>query len=140
MGAEIAHREGQPLVPGTPGTAIERRDELRVLARSLKVVQRLTTYGLTVQVLEGRSVRQDQRHYLLDLDIPAGQLMVSTYPNSAAAEAAYGVLESEAGPDRDVVLVAVSSMAALRRAYPNYFLDTTTFVDLVRDVVKSPRR
>jgi hypothetical protein len=140
MGAEIAHREGQPLVPDTPGTTSERRDELRALAKTLKVVQRLGAYGRTVQVLEGEVVRKDQRHFLLDLDIPAGKLSVRTYSNAAAAEDAYGGLEGEAGSDRDVVLVAVSSMAALRRAYPNYFLDTTAFVDLVTDVVKTPRR
>jgi hypothetical protein len=140
MGAEIAHREGQPLVPDTPGTTSERREELRVLARTLKVVQRLGAYGRTVQVPVGEVVRKDQRHFLLDLDIPAGKLSVRTYSNAAAAEGAYGGLEGEAGSDRDVVLVAVSSMAALRRAYPNYSLATTAFVDLVSDVVKTPRR
>ena len=29
----------------------------------------------------------------------------------------------------DAVLVSVDSMAALRRAYPNYFLDTKRFVE-----------
>ena len=31
----------------------------------------------------------------------------------------------------DAVLVSVESMASLRRAYPNYFLDTNRFVEAV---------
>lgn len=135
MGAEVAHREGAPLVPDTPSSSGERRAELRMLARHLKVVDRLTAYGETIRVLEDEVFRGDARHFLLDLDIHQGELTVSTYSNAAAAEDAYGVLEAEAGDDRDIVLVAVSSMAALRRAYPNYFLDTSSFVDLVRDAV-----
>lgn len=135
MGAEIAFREGQPLVPDTPVTAAERRAEMLRLAKTLRVVERLTAYGATVRVLEEQEVRKDERHFLLDLDIREGMLNVRTYSNAAAAEEAYGVVEGDAGDDRDVVLVAVSSMAALRRAYPNYFLDTSSFVDLVREAV-----
>jgi hypothetical protein len=43
-----------------------------------------------VQVLEGEVVRKDRRHFLLDLDIPAGKLSVRRYSNAAAAEVAYG--------------------------------------------------
>jgi hypothetical protein len=131
MGAEVAHKEGEALVPDTPPTCSERRSELRHLAQKLRVAERLRVYGTTVRVLEDQVVRKDERHFLLDLDVEAGSLSMRTYSNAAAAEEAYGALEGEAGGDRDVVLVAVSSMAALRRAYPNYFLDTTSFVELV---------
>lgn len=103
-------------------------------------MQRLPAYGRTVHVLEEEVVRKDERHFLRDLDIPAGKLSVRTYSNAATAEDAYGALEGEAEDHRDVVLVAVSSMAALPRAYPNYFLDTSASVDLVADVVKTSGR
>ena len=134
MGAEVAHLEGQPLVPDTPSTAKERRAEIRSLATKLRVVERLSAYGATVQVLEQHVLRKDERHFLLDLNVDAGQLNVRSFSNSPAAEEAYGALEGEAGGERDIVLVAVSSMAALRRAYPNYFLDTSAFVDIVQGV------
>ena len=82
-------------------------------------------------------MRKDDRHFLLDLDIEEQMLSLRTYSNAAAAEEAYGALEGEAGGEHDVVLVAVSSMAALRRAYPNCFLDTSSFVDLVRDALSA---
>jgi hypothetical protein len=134
MGAEVAYREGEPLVPYTPADTAERRTEIRRLARKLRVVERLSAYGETVRVLEEQTTRKDERHFLLDLDVEKGMLAVRTYSNSAAAEEFYSALEGEAGTERDIVLVAVGSMSALRRAYPNYFLDTSVFLDIVRDV------
>ena len=36
-----------------------------------------------------------------------------------------------------VVLVSVESIATLRRAYPNYFLDTNIFADVVKKVLNN---
>lgn len=135
MGAEIANREGQPLVPGTPESEEDRREELRHLSDILHVSRRLQAFGATVQVLEDHVIRKDQRHFLLDLHVQNETLNIRTFSNAAAAEEAYGVLEGQASSDRDIVLVAVSSMAALRRAYPNYFLDTNVFLDLVDEAL-----
>jgi hypothetical protein len=41
---------------------------------------------------------------------------------------------TEAGGD--AVLVSVDSLAALRRAYPNYFLDTRVFLDLLEEILR----
>ena len=38
-------------------------------------------------------------------------------------------------PATDVVLVSVEPAATLKRAYPNYFLDTSVFLDTVREAV-----
>jgi hypothetical protein len=42
--------------------------------------------------------------------------------------------EGELG--QDVVLVSVAATTSLQRAYPDYFLDTSNFVDLLIDVVE----
>ena len=46
------------------------------------------------------------------------------------ANAAYAAAERKAAehPDMQTVLVATSSIEALRRAFPNYFLDTKQFL------------
>ena len=53
------------------------------------------------------------------------------------ATAAYDECELDAvdQPYLDVVLVAVDSLSQLRKAYPNYFLDTEAFLNLVREVI-----
>jgi hypothetical protein len=42
-------------------------------------------------------------------------------------------------PNSDAVLVSVDSMETLRRAYPNYFLDTGVFVDVMEEILAPPR-
>ena len=42
----------------------------------------------------------------------------------------------EGDPDKDAVLVTVESLAALRRAYPNYFLATTAFLESVEEAIE----
>ena len=54
----------------------------------------------------------------------------------AQATAQANVLERKEGSD--VVLVAVSDLKSLRRAYPNYFADTTEFLARVSQVTKLP--
>jgi len=61
--------------------------------------------------------------------------MVTGFATSelATAQERYKEVEqqiSSAAGD-DVVLVSTSSMGALRRAYPNYFLDTHAFINAV---------
>jgi hypothetical protein len=60
-----------------------------------------------------------------------------SYDNPSEATEAYTAIERaiEGDPGKDAVLVTVESMTSLRRAYPNYLLDTTVFVDAVRDAV-----
>jgi len=41
----------------------------------------------------------------------------------------------EGDPTRDAVLVSVESLSALRRAYPNYFLDTSAFLESVEEAI-----
>jgi hypothetical protein len=48
---------------------------------------------------------------------------------------AYAALEEESGEGVDVVLVSVTSIAGLRSAYPNYFLDTTRFVSILKETL-----
>ena len=40
------------------------------------------------------------------------------------------------GESSQIVLVSVDSVAALKRAYPNYFLDTNVFRKVVADIMK----
>lgn len=61
------------------------------------------------------------------------------YKKSQLTEAEARYLQSESSANSantESVLVSVDSVNALRRAYPNYFLDTKKFVDLVTKVIK----
>jgi len=79
------------------------------------------------------------KYYLLQFNFSANELSIQGFRQSELdqATATYGELERRRSQDvgRGAVLVSVDSLESLRRAYPNYFLDTTAFVAYVREIV-----
>lgn len=134
MSSELARIEGTAIVPGTPDDQAEAVKELRRLCTSLDVVNRLRLFGATLNFAEDQSVAKIAKFFLLELNVPSGSLRLRSYNNALLAADAYNAIEraSAEDPTTDVVLVSVDSQ--LRRAYPNYFLDTTVFVDAVQEV------
>jgi hypothetical protein len=140
MSSALALREGTPMVPNTPADPSELVHELREYVKRLDVVNRLNAYGQALQLTdrvmgEGHSAKG--QIFLLELDISHQSLTAWSYDNAQVAADEYSGLERaiENDPDRDAVLVSVESLASLRRAYPNYFLDTTAFVESVTEAI-----
>ncbi len=134
IGSSIANRERSPTVPGTPEKRSELRTEIRHYAKKLDVRKKLTAYGSALRILENPRELKQSHYYLLVLDPSGvGTITVTGYQFSELERASRDYLESEkltrGKPGADAVLVSVESMAALRRAYPNYFLDTRKFLD-----------
>lgn len=98
------------------------------------VVDRLQAYGTALSLFEADAV-PGGKFWLLELDIQKSELSIISYSNISEATEGYADIESSAGSTRDAVLVSVDSLTALRRAYPNYFLDTTKFLGMVRSVI-----
>jgi hypothetical protein len=137
MSSALALREGTPLVPGTPNDPEDLVEELREHAAELQVVDRLGAYGATLQHVE-RQLKPGVNHaFLLELDLRERVLRVNPYDNASVAAREYSIAErkTEDNPEIDVVLVSADSVASLKRAYPNYMLDTTAFVASVREAI-----
>lgn len=100
---------------------------VRVYSRELDVASRLFGYQ---QALKLVGQRQDATSYLLKLDLVARLLTVKGYSRDqiSAAQEDYAAAEKSIGSAGDVVLVAAGSANALKKAYPNYFADTTLFL------------
>lgn len=138
MGTAHAIREGRPPVPDTPTDLVELRDELRDLVAELDVINRLTAFGQTLQVLGDTDPAA--KVFLLELKTENDKsvaLTLRSYADTAVATEEYRALEeaTQSDPGTDVVLVSVESLAALDKAYPNYFLDTTVFLETVVDAI-----
>ena len=134
MSSIIALREGRPVVPETPVSRIELREELREYADTLEVVRRLQEYRHALQSIAQEATGQDS-FYLLQLDPASAELGVRGFRKDQSLEAELAYAEAEEGvrkfPRRDAVLVSVDSINALERAYPNYFADTRIFLQLL---------
>jgi hypothetical protein len=85
---------------------------------------------------------KDAHYFLLELK-PGGvdnaELNVTGFSRDKADEAqkAYAAAEMKirSNPGTDAVLVSVDSISSLSRAYPNYYADTTVFLDLLRQTL-----
>jgi ppGpp synthetase/RelA/SpoT-type nucleotidyltranferase len=139
MGSALALREGTPIIKDTPRNAITLRSELRQCAEQLDVQNRLKIYGDALQGVPNLDMFPDAKYFLLELDLKGKRIVVRGYQEKLLEQATTDYLQVEkmekAGSITDAVLVSVDSMANLRRAYPNYFLDTRVFVDAVNKAI-----
>jgi hypothetical protein len=134
MGTALAIREDSPRVPNTPLDNADLKDQLQAFAHKLDVARRLTAYGEALNTVDQLAIG-DADYYLLELDPVAMKVSVAGYQQKELGKASADYLAMEKkirGTGTDAVLVSVESMASLRKAYPNYFLDTAKFVEAVK--------
>lgn len=94
---------------------------------------------VTVQHIEQRGDLAANT-FVLRLDPVAREIQISGFPGRQerlAYEKYFEVDEIEEHNPNSIhaVLVSVDSLAELRRAYPNYYLDTASFVYLVKGAI-----
>jgi hypothetical protein len=131
-GSAFALLEDTPLVPGTPQERSELIEVTAGMAENLEVAKKLANYGLALQTLEHAGMK-GAHYFLLELRPAEETLTVTGYRANQLTTATADYLSVEkalfdAGAG-EAVLVAAESVDSLRRAYPNYFLDTQTFVE-----------
>lgn len=140
MGTEMAFRENAACVPGTPTDRKEVTFELRRCATALQVKKRLSGFTRALKYAMQSSGMKDSQYFLLSLDAVAESLSITGYNRSEFTKASedYANLEQKIRETtgRDAVLVSVDSIHTLQRAYPNYFADTSMFLDILDESVK----
>ena len=140
MGAVIAMHEHCRSVPRTPKNSRELIDELRHYTMKLDVRNGLSAFGQTLNIMGESNLKpRGVKYVLLVLEPGAGaeQLQLYGFRANDVAQATQQMenqerLKSESG---NAVLVSVSDAASLRRAYPNYFLDTTVFLQTLNQLI-----
>jgi hypothetical protein len=133
MGTALAIRERTNPVPDTP---TERRPlvaALRQSAQRLDVEKRLTSYGQALRVV-GHPDAKTAHFFLLTLNPGDKSVNIDGFQANELADANEAYLNAERS-GADAVLVSVESLALLRRAYPNYFLDTRVFLNALRRAI-----
>ena len=136
MGSFIALREKSTLVPDMPPTRKALRESITDYEQKLNARGLL---GLLPPVVQYTSkLTAGSGYFLLQLDPKQREVTVTPYKKAAVEQAsqAYLFAEQTAVPaGKDVVLVSVDSVYKLKKAYPNYFLDTARFLREVNRAV-----
>ena len=132
----FALRERMPPVPGTPEDREQLVSELKSIVERANIMD--TLWGLSNTV---RHIAQHKREvvgaqmFLLVLDPATRELSTTAFSQEEIVEAQKEYQEREkdadSDPNKQVVLVSVESVDALRKAYPNYYVDTKEFINAV---------
>jgi ppGpp synthetase/RelA/SpoT-type nucleotidyltranferase len=130
----FAHVEDCPAVPGYEHLSKDETFRQTIAeAIRLNVHGQLTAYSSAVKALA--SAQSNGEYYLLTLDPINKTISYRAYGVYDLDKANQDYLEAERaalkGDGKQIVLVAASSITALKRAYPNYFLDTHEFLKLL---------
>ncbi|MDO8427790.1 MAG: RelA/SpoT domain-containing protein [Candidatus Diapherotrites archaeon] len=140
VSSAFAKIENCPTVPGTISDKKELYLEIKKKEEELKVISKMKTWAATIthftETLKGTRKAQ---YFLLELDILAGKLTYRLYTKEQEKKAIEDYAEAEKRTrDRkeyDVVLVGVDTISDLQKAYPNYFVDTSEFLEKLQKVI-----
>lgn len=130
----FAIRERSAPVPDTPGSRDEIVAQLREIMQRTDIMQSLHDWNDTVHMLEVKEA-PEAYFYVLILDLAKRTLNVKSFrrDEAVASQRAYDAAEkeTETNPNIQVVLVSVEDLDSLRKAYPNYYVDTQGFMQSV---------
>lgn len=137
-GAALAIIEGTAPVPGFENKA--RADVFAGVAATeakLHVLQRLQGFAIAADRIT--TERGQGAYHLIVLDSTERTVTIRPYAVASLEQATldYAKVEqrTKAGEPIEAVLVSAGPIAALRQAYPNYFLDTQSFVAVMNYVI-----
>ncbi|MFY1914826.1 RelA/SpoT domain-containing protein [Achromobacter xylosoxidans] len=131
----FAFKEGTPALNCHPDRKRVIK-EVNEYKRKLSVVEKLGSYGHALRTIEENTT--SDAYYLMVLRPAAGTLEIVGYKRQDLDRATQDYIQAEQRVGKELgseaVLVKTESIAALRSAYPNYFLDTQRFLSELADI------
>ena len=138
--AAIAIIEKCPSVPGYENLSSEEVCK-KVAAEEAKlhVLNKLNGFAIAADRILKLSGQGAYHLVVLDSEARTVSIQPFSFARLDEANAAYADIEARAasGESVEAVLVSAGPIDALRKAYPNYFLDTQAFVAQLQKVIKS---
>jgi ppGpp synthetase/RelA/SpoT-type nucleotidyltranferase len=111
------------------------------LTRKLRVKDKLSAFVVATDKITSGATQGSYHLILLDTSLKTVSIKSFSKKNLEEASRAYEIQEREVSKNNNLetVLVAANSVADLRRAYPNYFLDTNEFIKVLHKIeARSP--
>lgn len=120
----------------------DRKDiiqELTTIEEELQITSKLKGIALTANQIETTS-KGSKGYHLMILDAKKGYVSIIPFSNNQLeyAEELYKSREkaTKDDPNISVVLISAGNIADIKRAYPNYFLDTNKFIGHLMRLVR----
>jgi putative GTP pyrophosphokinase len=142
-GSAIAHLENSPPVPGYE--ALSRTETFLRVSESeaqLRVLEKLRGFSVAAEKIT--TEKGQGSFHLVVLNSADKSVSIRPYAMTRLeqANADYADVEkqAQAGEPVEAVLVSAGPVEGLKKAYPNYFLDTNEFVAQIEKVIEEAKR
>lgn len=137
--AALALVEKCPVPPGFETlSSAQIFQQLAASEQKLQVLHKLNGFAIAANSITKE--RGQGAYHLVILDSTARTVIIRPFPQTRLDEAnsAYAEIEARAkdGENIEAVLVSAGPIDALRKAYPNYFLDTQAFVRQISRLIQ----
>ncbi|HZX20084.1 MAG TPA: RelA/SpoT domain-containing protein [archaeon] len=141
VSSAFAKMEDCPIVPNTPEDEKELHSQIKKKEAELKVIDKMKNWTTAVKHFsETAKSSPNAEFFLLELDIFGEKLTYRAYTKKQEETAIsdYAELEKkfQGRKEYDVVLVGVDKLSDLKKAYPNYFVDTGEFLQNLQKILK----
>lgn len=138
--AIFANLEKCEPVPGLNDPLPTLVEQLRDQESQLQIIPKLQGFSVAAQNIDV-SGHGNAAYHLVILSIDERKVRVRPFAMSQFDEANEAYTEAEKrvqnGENLEVVLVSAGPIKKLKKAFPNYFLDTASFVGTVQKIIKA---
>lgn len=139
VSAAFAIMEGCPAVPNTPKDKKELYLLVKKKEKELNVISKMSQWTDSVRFFDNFVNRKNFHFFLLELDTIQEKLSITAFSKRQEDKAlkAYSTVEKKilGRKEYDVVLVGTDTLVELKRAYPNYFIDTKAFIKKLGEII-----
>jgi len=140
VSSAFAKIEGCPCVPNTPDDEKELFLLIKKKEAELNVIKKMTGWASSIRVFtEAAKAKPNLQYFLLELDINGEKLTITAYTKreerKGIADYANAEKRNQGKKEFDVVLVGADTTSELKRAYPNYFVDSGEFIANLKKII-----
>lgn len=137
VSSAFAKMEKCPIVSNTPEDEKELYSAIKKQEQKLNLLVKMEAWTESIRSIE--KIKDGLYYYLLKLDLNLKHLIITAYSrrNEEKAIRDYSDYEKDiyGKAGYDVVLVGADGAKDLKKAYPNYFLDTKEFIKHLRIII-----
>jgi len=132
VSSAFAKLEKSPIIAGTPENEKELYLQIKQKEKELQVRKKMKHWTESIKLFDNFKNKKNMHFFLLELDTILERLNISAYTKKQEKEALLAYFQAEKKiynrNEYDVVLVSADNIQDLKKAYPNYFLDTKEFL------------
>jgi len=139
VSSAFAKLENCPTIPNTPDDEKELYLLIKKKEKELHVRTKMENWLKSIQVLDDLKNKKNAHFFLLQLDTIQKKLLISAYSKQQEEKAINDYADAEkriyGKKEYDAVLVGADTASDLKKAYPNYFLDTKKFISYLNKIL-----